>query len=146
MNDYRALLPRLKQIRKTPKYTASPYFIAFESMLGEISDAAEYYPVNEKIDFVFDRQKEFQGRAKELYDMALQTYDNKTLGYYPRLGSLKFSSDSTTLRLRPPTSSLTRPADTYGNTSYSASRSGNKCKFCSIVDVFRRSSVRSGGV
>lgn len=92
MADYNALLPRLAKIRQTEKYTKSPYFIAFEHVLAALASIASNYPKKEQIAFIFDRQKQVQGRAKELYDLAIQHFDETTLSYYHRLGTLAFSS------------------------------------------------------
>lgn len=87
--DFNALLPRLKKARKHEKYGGSPYLMAFEWCIVEMRQQASTYPAGEQINFVFDRQKEFQGRAKELYDQALQMPE---LSFHSRLGSLSFAS------------------------------------------------------
>jgi hypothetical protein len=71
MADYNALLPRVQKIRHTKKYTTAPFFITFEYVIATLATGeGSMYPKEEKMAFVFDQQKEFQGRAKELYDLA----------------------------------------------------------------------------
>jgi hypothetical protein len=51
----------------------------------------ERAPRNEPIAFVFDQQKELQGRAKQLYDSLKYSKSGK-ISYRHRLGSLSFDS------------------------------------------------------
>ncbi|MEO8592571.1 MAG: DUF3800 domain-containing protein, partial [Candidatus Solibacter sp.] len=71
MQDYNRLLPRLRLIRKDPRYTKSPYYLAFEYFVMAVCRRAEFASNLEQIAFVFDRQQEFSKRAKELYDQAI---------------------------------------------------------------------------
>ena len=69
MADLDAFAPRIFGYR-TEKYDR-PYFLAFELAIGRVITFLRHFDMllpNEKIGFVFDRQKEVGGRAKELYD------------------------------------------------------------------------------
>jgi hypothetical protein len=92
MADYSRLLPRLKLIRRDPRYAKSPYFLSFEHCLLEMCKRASFLSnTGEQIAFVFDRQKECCGRAKELYEQTIKL-DNAS--YAKSLGPLAFGAKS----------------------------------------------------
>jgi hypothetical protein len=98
MASYNELSHRLKNIRKHVKYTKSPYFLGFEHFVMEVAYRVTWHSDIERIAFVFDRQKEFQGRAKELYDEVVQLKDAVT--YNHRLGPLAFDSKTVQVPLQ----------------------------------------------
>jgi hypothetical protein len=93
MLAYQNLLPRLIKIWESIKYAKSPYFLGFEHFLMEACHRVEYASDVEQMAFVFDRQKQVQGRAKELYDQTCELPDGQ-ITYRNRLGSLAFSAKS----------------------------------------------------
>lgn len=80
---------------------AHPYFLAFqhnvEAMCLRLD--REGAPRNEPIAFVFDQQKEYEGRAKQLYD-SMRNSKGGQLTYRHRLGSISFDSRFRQLQLQ----------------------------------------------
>jgi hypothetical protein len=76
-----------------------PYFLAFQHNIESMSILLDKQnaPRDEPIAFVFDQQKEYEGRAKRLYDSMKQS-DQVT--YRHRLGSLSFDSRFCQLQLQ----------------------------------------------
>lgn len=70
-----------------------PYFLAFQHCVESMSLAMNKggFPASEPIAFVFDQQKELEGRAKVLYD-SLKYSPGSKITYARRLGSLSFDS------------------------------------------------------
>jgi hypothetical protein len=66
-NDYDALMPQFRAWRG--EY-AKPYYLAFQHLvhtMAKFLDDAEV-PPKDTIGFMFDRQEEYEGRAKKMYD------------------------------------------------------------------------------
>jgi hypothetical protein len=78
-----------------------PYFLAFqhnvEAMCLRLDK--EGAPRNEPITFVFDQQKEYEGRAKTLYD-SMRNSKGGQINYRHRLGSISFDSRFCQLQLQ----------------------------------------------
>ena len=89
LTRYYEILPQIKAKRGNQ---AKPYFLAFEHLVERMARVLDdgRFPPGERVAFVFDRQKEYQGRAKQLYD-ELAAMDH--LPYTRRLGSLTFEDD-----------------------------------------------------
>jgi len=68
-----------------------PYFLAFQHQIEWLCKQVDNggFAHNEPIAFVFDQQKEFEGRAKVLYDALLQA---SGIDYKHRLGNISFDS------------------------------------------------------
>jgi hypothetical protein len=66
-----------------------PWFLAFESAIQEMMHRTKEAGKTDRINFVFDRQDEFRGRAHGLYGMILE--NGTELGYFNRMGTLAFS-------------------------------------------------------
>ncbi len=77
--DYAGVAHRLR----TDKKYQSIYFLGFEAAVVHMLDRAG----TSEVAFVFDRQKEYQGRAKELFDLMCR---HPTYRSASRLGSLVF--------------------------------------------------------
>src|SRR5713226_2570375 len=87
--DYEPVKHRLRTVKKYK----SIYFLGFEAAVLEMLHAAK----NSEVAFIFDRQKEFQGRAKELYDLLAQ---HPTFPHAARLGPLTFESKEKAIPLQ----------------------------------------------
>lgn len=70
---------------------AKPYYLAFQHAVESMAEVLERndFPKGECITFVFDQQKEYQGKAKALYYSLQQ---DRRLSYTHRLGALTFDS------------------------------------------------------
>src|SRR5208283_1402826 len=77
-----------------------PYFLAFQHNIEAMCLRLdrEGAPRNEPIAFVFDQQKEFEGRAKQLYD-SIKHSNGEQITYRHRLGSISFDSRFCQLQL-----------------------------------------------
>jgi hypothetical protein len=78
-----------------------PYFLAFQHNIEAMSLRLdrEGAPRNEPIAFVFDQQKEYEGRAKQLYD-SIKNSAGEQITYRHRLGSISFDSRFCQLQLQ----------------------------------------------
>jgi hypothetical protein len=70
-----------------------PYFLAFQHSIEAMCLAVERggFKRSEPIAFVFDQQKELEGRAKVLYD-SIKYHPGSNIVYSHRLGSISFES------------------------------------------------------
>jgi hypothetical protein len=92
-----------KELRPSPEgHFAHPYFLAFqhnvEAMCLRLEQ--EKAPRDEPIAFVFDQQKEVEGRAKMLYDSMKYSQGGYLAAYRHRLGSLSFDSRFSQIQLQ----------------------------------------------
>jgi hypothetical protein len=78
-----------------------PYFLAFQHTIEAMCLAMDRggFPRAEPIAFVFDQQKELQGRAKTLYD-SIKYHHGSNIIYSHRLGSISFESRFSHLQLQ----------------------------------------------
>ena len=84
------------QLRSLPEGNFNhPYFLAFQHNIEAMCLRLdrEGAPKNEPIAFVFDQQKEYDGRAKLLYD-SIKHSKGDGITYRHRLGSISFDSHS----------------------------------------------------
>lgn len=85
--------------RNRPDYS-HPYFLAFQFALELMSSAVDKagFDKDEVIHFVFDRQQQFQDRAKTFYDAVIERPGERTWTH--RLGGLTFDSRLCHLQLQ----------------------------------------------
>lgn len=76
-----------------------PYYQTFLQTVGWMTDEVERggFPKEERIAFIFDRQTEYQGHAKELYDEMTESED---IPNRHRLGQLSFDDDVKIVQLQ----------------------------------------------
>jgi len=91
---YDALADRIK--KRGIKYSKA-YFTAFVHQVDHLASRIAHLPPEEQIGFVFDRQNEYQGRAKELYDSLL---GHPELPFHSRLGPLGFADKTKVVPLQ----------------------------------------------
>jgi hypothetical protein len=84
--------------RATGPY-AKPYYQTFQFTVAWMADVVEQggFPREDRIAFIFDRQDEYEGLAKELYDEMLISED---IPNRHRLGHLGFEDDVATVQLQ----------------------------------------------
>jgi len=90
LEPYRA---RWELLERNRQYFVKPYYLAFQhqvEMIAKTLDAGGF-PAGDCVAFTFDQQKEYEGKAKELYDWLLHG-EHDQITYYERLGSLGFES------------------------------------------------------
>jgi hypothetical protein len=96
---FERVLPTLSKVRQT-KRLQMPYFHAFEMAIGRMCAVlrdSEFLEPNEQIAFVFDRKKEVQGKAQEIFSAIKE---NNTVWYAKHLGTLAFEDMATTIPLQ----------------------------------------------
>lgn len=76
-----------------------PYYLAFQHAVMRMAEVLDRggFPKGECIAFVFDQQKEYEGRAKTLYESLKRSGDLRSVN---RLGSLTFDDRFTTQQLQ----------------------------------------------
>ncbi len=92
---YENVLPVL---RRNPKYRYL-YFLAFENSISDMMHRTKGRYPHERISVVFDAQKEFSGRAKELFD-EIKKLDVEDIPYLARIGGLTFEDSKQTVQLQ----------------------------------------------
>jgi hypothetical protein len=102
LSDYDQRRGEFAKFRSLPEGDFThPYFLAFqhnvEAMCLRLD--REGAPRNEPIAFVFDQQKEHEGRAKQLYD-SLMNSKGDGITYRHRLGAISFDSRFCQLQLQ----------------------------------------------
>jgi len=88
-DGYEAVKHRLRTVAKYK----SIYFLGFEAAIVNMLHLAK----NSEVAFIFDRQREYQGRAKELYDLLTQ---HPTFPHASRLGALTFEAKDRAIPLQ----------------------------------------------
>jgi hypothetical protein len=77
------------QIKRARIKYWSPYFLCFQQIMELCSSLVTGGLSKAAVSFIFDRQDEFQGRAREIF--VSMKADRSTLHYKARLGTLTFS-------------------------------------------------------
>jgi len=99
LQPYSALSERIRQNRGD--VFAKPYYLAFQHQIEMMAIALDESPLaasDERIAFVFDQQKEYEGHAKALYE-SLSAKGVET-PYFHRLGSIGFDSRLSAIALQ----------------------------------------------
>lgn len=84
LGPYEKIETRIKAARG--KYS-KPYFLAFQHNIELIAEEIQSIPPEERISFVFDRNKELSGSAHEIYNSLIES---PSVRYRSRLGGLAF--------------------------------------------------------
>lgn len=90
LRDY-GKVPQVAKDALTVEELQKPYFLAFRAQVGLIAHSMTKMPRDERVSFVFDEQKEYRGRAKDLYAALKQDTE---LHYRARLGGIAFENSA----------------------------------------------------
>jgi Protein of unknown function (DUF3800) len=99
MADFELALPALRKLRKSKTYRLA-YYLAFESVMSrtcKLLRAHDLLGDHEKIAFVFDQNKQIEGKAKEIFD---NLTTNRPAAFAKHLGTLTFAAARDNLPLQ----------------------------------------------
>ncbi len=85
LNAYNEVASTIEELRALG--FEKPYYLAFQQQVEAIANGCSHYPPGEQVGFFFDEQKEYQGKAKELYDSVKRSTN---LDFIGRLGTIAF--------------------------------------------------------
>ena len=77
----------------------NPWFLVFETALGEIMDRLHQVGITDRITFMFNRMDSFAPTAMEIYNQ-IRSLPKEDISYVDRLGMMSFATEADVARVK----------------------------------------------